>query len=379
MRQEWQMHFVNSGQEALEIMERIAFDVIVTDMRMPQISGAQLLEIVKERFPQCLRMVLSGQADRETILRAVTPTHQYVAKPCEAKEFQSRLERAFAIKELLQNPNLKGLLSKLGSIPTLPAMYSELTRVLEKEDPSMSEIARLISSDMAMAAKVLQFANSAFFGIQGEVSDPLRAVQILGLDIIKALVLSTHVFSTFQNTVFDAKELQHLREQSITTARYAKTLAIIEESSKQTVENCFTSALLHDSGKLVLGSVLRDDYKRVLKRVRSGETTLLAAEMEMLGCTHAEVAAYLFGLWGLPSSIIEGIAWHHRPSKSPKGGFCTVTTTHIASFYYDQHFPSTLNDHIELDTLYLERIGGLPRQEKWWAALEQSHSLLLSR
>src|ERR1700751_643330 len=83
MRNEWEMAFVNSGAEALQLMEHEPFDIIVTDMRMPVMNGAQLLEEVKRRFPQCFRIILSGQADQETIMRAVDPTHQYLSKPCD--------------------------------------------------------------------------------------------------------------------------------------------------------------------------------------------------------------------------------------------------------------------------------------------------------
>src|ERR1700758_5310713 len=120
MRKDWEMSFVNSGHEALEAMAGQTFDIVVTDMRMPGMDGAQLLEEVKKRSPQSLRVILSGQSDRETILRSVNPTHQYLSKPCDGEELRTRLMRAFALKDLLENPELKGLVSKLDSLPSLP-------------------------------------------------------------------------------------------------------------------------------------------------------------------------------------------------------------------------------------------------------------------
>ena len=123
MRGEWEMVFAAGGEEALAAIDRQAFDIIVTDMRMPGMDGAQLLEEVQKRSPQTLRMVLSGQSDRETILRSVNPAHQFISKPCEGGELKSRLTRAFALKNLLQNPGLRELVTKLDYLPSLPPVY----------------------------------------------------------------------------------------------------------------------------------------------------------------------------------------------------------------------------------------------------------------
>src|ERR1700733_673715 len=106
MRSEWEMVFAPGGNEALAAMDLQKFDIIVTDMRMPGMDGAQLLEEVQKRSPQSLRMILSGQSDRETILRSVNPTHQYLSKPCEGEELRSRLMRALALRDLLENPEV---------------------------------------------------------------------------------------------------------------------------------------------------------------------------------------------------------------------------------------------------------------------------------
>jgi response regulator RpfG family c-di-GMP phosphodiesterase len=92
-------------------------------MRMPGMDGAQLLEEVQKRSPQTLRMVLSGQSDRETILRSVNPAHQFVSKPCESEELKSRLARILALGDLLQNPDLRELVTKLDYLPSLPGIY----------------------------------------------------------------------------------------------------------------------------------------------------------------------------------------------------------------------------------------------------------------
>ena len=369
MRQEWEMTFVSGGQEALQAMAEHPYDIIVTDMQMPVMNGAQLLEEVKNKYPQCLRFVLSGQANRDTILKTVNPAHQFLSKPCDSAELKRRLTRALAIRNLLQNEELRELVSKLESLPTLPTLYADLIHELDKDEPSVARIGQLVSEDMALTAKILQLVNSAFFGLSGQVSSATNAVGLLGLDIIKALVLSTHVLSKFQTDLLNVTDVEYLWKHSLTVAGYAKAIALMEKANQRAVDECFTAGLLHDLGKLILASAMNGKYGEVLSRIREKGTNLVAAEIEVLGCSHAEVAAYLMSLWGLPDNVIEGVAWHYHPSESAKSEFSTVATTHVATVYDEQQNPHWMIDSITLDTDYLTRIGCLEKEKEWRRAL----------
>jgi len=369
MRQEWEMTFVSGGQEALQAMAEHPYDIIVTDMQMPVMNGAQLLEEVKNKYPQCLRFVLSGQANRDTILKTVNPAHQFLSKPCDSAELKRRLTRALAIRNLLQNEELRELVSKLESLPTLPTLYADLIHELDKDEPSVARIGQLVSEDMALTAKILQLVNSAFFGLSGQVSSATNAVGLLGLDIIKALILSTHVLSKFQTDLLNVTDVEYLWKHSLTVAGYAKAIALMEKANQRAVDECFTAGLLHDLGKLILASAMNGKYGEVLSRIREKGTNLVAAEIEVLGCSHAEVAAYLMSLWGLPDNVIEGVAWHYHPSESAKSEFSTVATTHVATVYDEQQNPHWMIDSITLDTDYLTRIGCLEKEKEWRRAL----------
>ncbi len=168
-------------------------------MRMPLIDGAQLLEQIKERYPDMVRMILSGQSSREAVYRSISPAHQFLSKPCDPQELVARLSQAFAMRDLLANQSLKTVISRLRSIPSLPTLYEELTAALRKEDPSLSQIAKIISKDVGMAAKILQLANSAFVGSSGRVSSLSQALSLIGTETVRTLVLSVHVFSQFEN------------------------------------------------------------------------------------------------------------------------------------------------------------------------------------
>ena len=365
MSKDWEMVFANGGADALEAIGRQAFDIVVTDMKMPGMDGAQLLEEVKKRSPHCLRMILSGQADQETILRCVNPAHQYLSKPCEGEELKTRLLRAFALRDVLGNPDLKDVVSRLDSLPSLPSLYLELTAELRSPQPSLAKVSRLISADMAMTAKILKLVNSAFFGLRCQISDAARAVALLGFDIVTSLVLSTHIFSQFQTTLLTDADAQYMWEHSLASASYAKRLALHEHAEQRVVDDCFTAALLHDAGKLVMASALHAQYKTVLESVRTEGIGLYEAERAILGCSHAEVAAYLFGLWGLPAPIIEAVAWHHAPSESQQSKFSPVTAVHLASIYHEQKSAYWMQDRTPVDCDFLSRAGCLEREKAW--------------
>jgi DNA-binding NarL/FixJ family response regulator len=200
MRQEWDMTFVDSAAAALQVLEIGNYDAIITDIRMPIMDGAQLLEQVKERHPAVMRVVLSGQSSRETVMRSIAPAHQFLSKPCDPEELKRRLKQAFAMRDLLCTESVKTLVSRLRSIPSLPALYDELTAELHGEDVSLTRIANIISRDVGMAAKILQLANSAFIGVRGQVSNVVQAISLIGTETVRTLVLSVHVFSHFDRS-----------------------------------------------------------------------------------------------------------------------------------------------------------------------------------
>jgi putative nucleotidyltransferase with HDIG domain len=371
MRDEWEMVFVTSGPEALQLMEQQPFDIIVTDMRMPVMTGAELLEQVKRRFPQCFRIILSGQADQETILRAVDPTHQYLSKPCDTAELKKRLARAFAVRVLLKNEELQAVVSRLQALPSLPTLYVEVTQELENSEPSLPRIVHLVSEDMAMTAKILQLVNSAFFGLRCRISSPMQAVQMLGLDTLRALVLTTHVFDKFRTHTLGEPEISYLWKHSLAVANFAKHIAASENADRQLVDDCFTAGLLHDAGKLILASAMENKYHDVLDAVRKGGQKLIAAETEILGCSHAEVAAYLLGLWGLPEAVIDGVAWHHAPSGSVQAGFSTALAAHVATAFHEQQSPFWMQDDIALDVEHLNKNGFAGREPIWRKLVEE--------
>jgi len=363
MRAEWHAEFATSGAEALEIMSRDPFDVVITDMRMPGMDGAELLDQVKVLFPKTVRMILSGQSDRESILRSVGPTHQYLAKPCDIDELKQKLLHAFALRDLLADPHLKEIVSRLETIPSLPAIYVAINRALETPGASIQEIGSIISKDMGMSTKLLQLVNSAFFGLASAVSSVKQAAGLIGMDNIKALALSVNVFSRFEDSLGD--DLAFLWEHSLATAGFAKAIAKAQNGNRTEVDEAFTAGMLHDIGRLILASACAADYKRALRKAQEG-IRLLAAEQEVFGCTHAAVGAYLLGLWGLPDPIVAAAAWHHDPSAASPVTFSSLLAVHVANHHdHALHSYTTADPKPALDEALFARLGLSERLPVW--------------
>ena len=172
MRDEWEMEFTDSGEKALARMALVPFDIIVSDMRMPGMNGAELLNEVLKRHPKTLRLILSGYADRDLILKCIGSTHQYLAKPCDAKTLKMTVRRAAHLEESLKSEALRLLLNRCSVLPSVPALYSEIVETLQDPAADVEEVGAIIVRDVAMTAKILKLVNSAFFGLGNEISSP---------------------------------------------------------------------------------------------------------------------------------------------------------------------------------------------------------------
>ena len=367
MRDTWDMHFVDSAAAALQELEKEHYDAIVSDMRMPLMDGADLLDQVKQRFPDMVRMILSGQSSQEAVFRSISPAHQFLSKPCDLGELSSRLNQAFAMRDLLANEALKTVISRLRSLPSLPALYDELTAALRSEDSSLAQIAKIISKDVGMATKILQLANSAFLGTSGRVSSLPQALTLIGNETVRTLALSVHVFSQFDGNPKVAANLPALWDHSVAVSTLAQRIANSEGCPKGMLEECFTAGLLHDLGKVVLLAELPQDYLKVSATPPKEGTD---PERDLLGCTHAEVGAYLMSIWGLPFPLVHAVAYHHHPKESAETGFSPLTAVHVADAIVSEADTSPLNHDITLDLEYLGRLG-LSDKETGWRGLYQ--------
>jgi len=359
LRREWKMEFVGSGHEALKRLGETEFDVLVTDVRMPEMSGIELLAEVVERHPQVIRMVLSGTVDQDLTLRSAALAHQYLVKPCDAQALREKVDRAFSLRVMLDDPGLKQAISRLHSIPSIPAIYSRLVQALNAPEVSARDIGDIVEQDVGLTAKVLQLANSAFLGISRRITKPSDAVIYLGVDTVRALSLTASVFSGFSSRKLPGFAFEQLQDHSLKVAVMAREIAKGLGWTRSAIDDAFVGGLLHDAGKFVLAHNCSEPYGEALAIAKREAKPIREAELAVFGTTHAEVGGYLLWLWGLSDGITEAAALHHRLPTDPRVPPGPVAAVHVAD--------ALVNGRVQedLDREYLSRTGLIGHLPGW--------------
>jgi len=309
-RSDWQMEFVSSGAAAIVELQKQPYDLICSDMRMPSMDGAQLLNIAAERWPEAARIVLSGYAELAQTIRLVPIAHQYLSKPCEAQRLETTIERCLNVQAMLKRTELRALVGRVKNLPALPKTHRALCVAMARSETTANEIARIVASDTAISARVLQVVNSAFFRLPRQLTKIEQAVSYLGFSAIRNLALSAEVFSA-SKTVKPVKgfSLDAIQAEAIKTAATMRALT----NGTPLADDAFVVGLLHDIGLLILMEVCPAKLQAAYDESTAKQISLPEAERKHIGATHGEVGAYLLALWGLPYSIVEAVASHLEP------------------------------------------------------------------
>jgi len=253
-RHEWSMEFALGGPQALALLADRAFDVVVTDLRMPGVDGLTLLKHLREHHPQTIRIVLSGDPERTTALAAVPHAHQSLTKPCRAGEIEGVLARASVLGALIGDPEVRAAIGRLDELPSLPATYARLVRVFEDEQSCTADVAEVVGSDLAVTAKVLQLANSAFFGSGRQVTSVAQAIPLMGWETVKTVTLTTELFAARGMPATIRKFAGALHEHSSVVALLASALVDEPDRSEAFAAGMLTRcrsarARLHRAGR----------------------------------------------------------------------------------------------------------------------------------
>ena len=366
MREVWDMAFASSAQEALAILDNNPMDVIISDMKMPEMDGTQLLAQVKQRHPHVVRLILSGHVEQETTIKSVRFAHQCLSKPCDVEVLKQTLAKLFALRDILSDESIKKIVSQIESLPSLPAIYTQIMAEMQSDDPSIKNVGAIISRDISMTAKILQVVNSVFFGLPQKISNPQQAVMLLGLETIKSLVLSVKIFSEFSQKKNSWFNLDAIFNHSISVSTHAKAIVKSEKMDQEVINYSLMAGLLHDLGKLILATNFKDTYRQLLTESQNSTHELWELEHETFGTSHAEIGAYLMGLWNLENPIIEAIAFHHCPAKSVTTQMGLLAAVHVANALdHAEGLPQDQQMDLQYDGEYLDRLGVANRIPEW--------------
>lgn len=349
-RKEWDMHFYASPQDLLQALPEKKFDIIISDMRMPKMTGCELLQKVRKLSPGTLRIVLSGYAHDEMILESVHATHQFISKPAASDKITNAIESCIHLQQSLSDEAIKSLLGSIESLPSLPQIYDELMQEIASDDASIEKIGKIISQDLGLSSVLLKMVNSAFFGLANHIESPIQAVSILGMEAVKNLALSSSVFSSFPAQGKALEEMHQLNQFSQKLGMLAEKIASRSGLPARAKDHAQIAGMMSNLGELVAIT-----YQQEIEK--SGQSEL---DLALIG-------SYLLGIWAMPFPVVEAVRCHRNPALSKLDQLTPLTVVHAAWAMltdYAQNNQVTLESEM-LDTDYLVKIIGNDVLNEW--------------
>lgn len=360
MNPEWQGVFAGTSEDAWTILEQGRFDAVVSEGTLPDSDGLDFLNRVHTRDAKVRRLIVVDLADRASAVKCAGVAHHCVPAPWDPTSLSGALQRTFDLRILLSNERVRQLVGKMSRIPSPPDLYFNIAKAIRSQCADIEEIGKLILQDMAITAKLLQLANSAALGLRSRVTTVDQAIQYLGLEMTRSLVLLAHTFSYLDKGKTAGFSLEKLWNHSIKVATLAQQIADYE--GIEIGDEAFLSGLLHDLGKLLLAVNLPQDYAQMLKDAQANGTQTWQEEIEKFGGTHAELGAELLATWNFPLSVVEAVALHHHPAQLVTQGFSPLTAVHAANALIHE-----ISDKVELpiETAYLADLGLDEHVDAW--------------
>lgn len=364
-RLDWAVRSATGGREALNALKELSCDVIVCDADLHDMSGSALLAQVKDRWPMTLRILLTEQMTSKPASSLLKAAHQLLAKPCPADQLVEAVESVSALRSLYMNEAVLAIVHRLEHLPVLPRVYVELVEELRRSACSAASLGTIIARDMGFAAGILKIVNSPYFGLSRRVESPQQAVSFLGVGILKGLVIYERVFKTMDPGKYPGFNVERLWAHCLDTARCLKAVAKSAGLGGRDLDHAFSAGLLHDIGKVVLAEGCPAEFREVLGKSQAENLPLAEAEAALLGVTHAEVGAYVLGLWGFPQAVVDAIAGHHEPCRSGAPKVLTAALHCVDVFIHDRYVRQTGHSSHVLNPGCLDLHGGQDALDAW--------------
>lgn len=322
-------YFATSGAEALKILAEKNIDLLVTDMKMPEMDGYELLKRVKESYPSIIRIILSGFTDEKIVFKSIynNLAKLFIMKPWKKDDFIKAVDDVFKTAALLNNNDSLKQIRNIGKLPTLPSLLKEVNDVVENDDHSIDRVVKLIEGDITLSSEVLRIMNSAFYGIK--TASVKKAVLGLGLINLKAIIATVEVFKSGKDYYNKDEIWRHSNlTNKILIELYKKLL------NKNVPDYYGAAGLLHDIGKVAFFKIYDSEYDNIYKlAMEKSLSEINELEKEIFNVTHEELGGYLLQWWDIPYAIVESALYHHNPLLSSDANRELVSMIHIADYF----------------------------------------------
>ena len=357
----WNVVLASSGEQAMRMLEDLEVDVIVADLKMPGMDGAELLALVRDEYPDVMRILMSGNSDVQFTAQLVPQAHQFLLKPLSVDTVFNVVERVDHVGRRLADSELKQTLSQITELPRPSQSVLRLNSLLDSADSDVNEVADVVEQDIALTVKLFQLVNSAYYGLSRNIQEVREAISYLGMTTVRNLAVSIEVFRTVSATAMRHEDVVgELHEHGNATAALARQLVLGREQGNE----AFVGGLLHDVGLLALVSYMPDRFEELKRASESSSLSLWDLELDIIGANHADLGAYLLNFWGLSFPIVEAVARHHDSADIAQRKMDAAHAVGVASaIVTSQQKWSALpfNHNHPLDTTYFKELGVLER------------------
>lgn len=304
---EHELLFAESGAEALTHFEDHTIDVIISDIRMPEMDGFELLTKVKSISPNTMRLVVSGYSDRECMIKSVIDglVHIYMNKPWDNTTLIAYVEQLLHFRAHVNNEELRATFDSKVKLPELSEHYNRIISQLNSGAP-LKEIAKLISESVALTASFLRIANSAFYNLQ--TTDIQQALVYIGTNGIRNLLTLIEVCEIAAGV--EQRLVASIQDHSIRCNQILDRL-YVEYHHKHMPKELQTVGLLHEIGSFFCLASGNEQFNQSLSTVKN-EGDLLQLEQELFGYSHDIIGGFLLEWWNMPFDLYRIIYLHHQ-------------------------------------------------------------------
>lgn len=369
----WSITFARSDVEALAQMDEKGCGICLSVVKSEHIDAASLLPQIKARHPSAMRFLLRDgpHTDKQSV--PGIEAHGSFSHHGSRSTLERTLARQCAIQDAVQSPEMDQLLDRIEALPSVPSLYLEFTHATNDPQSTVESLGSIIARDMALTAKVLQIANSPQFGAMQRIVSPGQAATILGLDLLRSLVLSVKAFDAFSESRLAPKAIQSVWEHSLMVAQFARAILECERCDRTLVEEGFLAGMLHESGELVLAASRPDRFAAARVLAERDGSSITSLERRLFGISHDCLGANLLARWGMPTSVVEAVAFHHGPGQLTGNDFTPLVAVHVADQLATIDLARATVESIPgLDRDFLRRIGREARIERWLQACRET-------
>ncbi len=314
-REGYQLSFFTRGADAISYIRNHPIDVIVSDMRMPEMSGIEFLNHAAGISPEAARIILSGYEDKAVVLRSLSKglAHHYFLKPWNDEGFRLIISQSIEMQAELRRSELKNLHNSLSALPAPPKFHETLNALLTNDDTYLREIIAEIEKSPAIVVKLLRVANSVYFGVRKNITTVNDAVRFIGLEYVASLVVAIEAFhSAFaKSNEALSGSMEKVWNRSVHRAVLAKHIAELD-CDKAVSSTVYTASLLQDIGYVVRMCLTPLQYKRYEDLCTANSGECYETEARIFSVTHDDLGALLLELWNFPRVITAAIKQHHR-------------------------------------------------------------------